>query len=61
MPMTQNGSNNSANIETYNDYGNVTNGIVILSELEMNVLMNTYVSVYNQFNSNELKGRLLLQ
>ena len=45
MPMTQNGSNSSANIETYNDYGNITNGIVIQSELVINVLIDTRFSI----------------
>ena len=45
MPMTQNGSNSSANFGTYNDYGNVTNGKLIYIELAKTELINTHFSI----------------
>ena len=55
MSFIQSGSNSTANIGTYND---TTNGNVAHSAFIINVIMNIYLSVYNESDSNKLKSKL---
>ena len=55
MSFIQSGSNSIANIGTYND---TTNGNVAHNAFIINVIMNIYISVYNESDSNKLKSKL---